>query len=305
MVKVLVISNWWEEEDSYVNTKVINAFIKRGADVSFINLTNAYVSNNTFIHNGVEIAKPDLAVFTNTVPTYEKEKMEFIKSWNIVTVNEPIAHMKSSNKWLTYNQLINAQVPIPKTMPYSYGFESTDENIDNIFGAMLGWPMLVKTNYTGYGIGVTLCNNPAEVRAAVSDNWSGLNWYTGTSYEPISIQEYVSYSAGIMVSPWVQGDNIHCTMRIGDVNKPRFKSDILPGRTRIPIKVDDDLRKICMDTLEATGLEMARLDIMLTEDGYKVCEVNAPGGFSAYDKPARGDIGQHMADYCLNKLKGV
>ena len=55
-----------------------------------------------------------------------------------------------------------------------YGFEATDENINKVFGESLGWPFLLKTNYTGYGYGVTLCHTPAEVRAAAHDNWSEL-----------------------------------------------------------------------------------------------------------------------------------
>jgi len=303
MPNVLVISNWWEKEDSFVNTCVLNGFNRRGVNTSFINLNDTSVREDKLFYNNQEVLEPDLAVFTNTVASYDSHKIDIIAKWNSLIINEPYSHMKSSNKWLVYNMLINAGIPIPKTMPYSYGFEATDESINNVFGTHLGWPFLLKTNYTGYGNGVTLCHNPVEVRAAADNNWSGPNWYDGTTYEPISAQEYVQSTVGMMISPWIQGDDIRCTLRIGDPNKEdKLKSDILPGRTRLPIKVDNELRDICMKTMEALNLEMARIDVVLTSEGYKICEVNAPGGFSAYDKPARGDIGQHMADYCLGRL---
>ena len=93
-------------------------------------------------------------------------------------------------------------------------------------------------------------------------------------------------------------DSIEYTANDGD-----FRSNEGAKPNVAPKKFTDEVEKLAVKATRALGLEFGGVDIMITNNGPKVAEVNFPCFFPRCQQLTGTDIAGMMVDYLMEKAR--
>lgn len=198
------------------------------------------------------------------------------------------------DKALTYLTLYNKGIQIPKTViaPKTYAKSQTGKWCKNA-GKLIGYPLVIKECFGSLGKQVYLAKNEKEMLETVEK--------IGT--RPFVIQEYLEKGAGWDLRVITAGGEV-----IGAIKRTSttdFRANAALGGKAESITLCDSEKKLALEASEACGAFFAGVDLILGDDGYKVCEVNSNMLFEAADKAlgisVAGEIAQKVKNCCLIK----
>ncbi|TXT65744.1 MAG: Tetrahydromethanopterin:alpha-L-glutamate ligase [Promethearchaeota archaeon] len=187
----------------------------------------------------------------------------------------------ASDKFLSSIFLQNHQIPTPETI-------ICEEAEDALKGfEELGGDVILKPLYGSKGIGITRLNDRAFAENVIYA-LSELN-------EVFYLQEFVEHN-NRDIRVLVLGDRAVAGMyRISD----NWKTNIYAGATMEPIELNSELIKLSINAAQAVKTEIAGVDIIESEEGYQVLEVNSIPGFTALQKVTDIDLTKEIIDYFL------
>ena len=115
------------------------------------------------------------------------------------------------------------------------------------------------------------------------------------------IQEYVkdSYGKDLRVLV-INGKVVGCMMRqsIDD----DFRANITRGGEGIPFQISEDIEWIAGESSRLLDLDIAGVDLLFDNGGYKICEVNSSPGFEGMDKYCNTNIAEQIVTYVKYKI---
>lgn len=308
MLRVWVIGNHTSVEANYNDFVVHRGFVNEGADVAHFDFAKLTLNaKGKLLHDGVALpAAPDVAVFVqpiftipNTIAFQQRnDVIAKLKTFNTLFINDIDAHCNSANKSMMYGLLNKYSletenvIPVPNTLLLEAGIE--DSVVEEKVEVVGGYPVVLKDPLNTGGRGTFSCNNITELRAAE------LVMRERIKNTPILMQSYCVMS-GKIIDVRVTGDSIKSRLVLIPADVDEFKGNISTERSYVAIKTDDTLRKIVLDTMQALSLDLARLDIFATNEGYKVCEANSIGSILGSETAWNADVGREIASYCIQK----
>lgn len=177
------------------------------------------------------------------------------------------------NKALTYIELEN-KVPMPETIiaPMTYrniGYNNTDFVHDAV--KKLGLPLVIKECFGSFGQQVYLAESTDEA----------LNIVRNTR-EPLIFQKFIAESRGkdIRINV-VGGKAVTAMMRY---NESDFRANITNGGSMLPYTPDEKETALAEKVCKILELDFGGVDILFSERGPLVCEVNSNAHFkNIYD----------------------
>lgn len=184
-------------------------------------------------------------------------------------------------------------VPMPETFIVPFTYENvgyTDLNFISDAENKLSYPMIVKDGKGSFGKQVF----KAENRAQLIDL---LKKMQGRS---IVLQKYIAESAGRDLRVYVVGGKaVACAERI---NKNDFRSNVQSGGVMRPVDVNNavEYRKftdLAEKTASILGCDFAGVDILFSNDGPLVCEVNSNAHFTALSQCTGVNVAKKIAEY--------
>lgn len=306
--------------DLYSCDRVYKGFQRYTSNIKFVDLFDVVLDDNTntLTYKGEVLTPPDVVVIPNAirVPRLQLDNrinvesvpydlinsykiMQVMKGWNTLFVNELDAHADASNKWVTYNKLVNHGVPIARaaTFPIKLDYNFKDQVRKQIILDMVGVPFVVKREVGFNGQGVEVCYDIDDFEKVCNSIWKDYR-------QTLIVQEYIEHSAGMIITVGVAGDEIFPVARVGDPELPPFKADIYAGRLQLAYKPTPELYDISMRTKEALNLDYLRFDMMIDKEGNsKIIEVNSPGGFNVTTLAHKVEFGFKMVDCAIAKYK--
>src|ERR1700692_3458384 len=109
------------------------------------------------------------------------------------------------------------------------------------------------------------------------------------------MQEYVEESAGTDIRAFVVGSQVVASMKRQSLNDD-FRSNLHQGGEGTPIKLTDEERKTAQKAAKAMGLTIAGVDLMRSNRGPLVLEVNSSPGFGI-EKITGHNVAEKIIDY--------
>ncbi len=184
-----------------------------------------------------------------------------------VAYNNIAAKRISMSKIATAQTLAAAGLPVARTMPLQPGI--TKEAVL----AQFSLPMVVKPD-TGFGgSGVRLIHTEEELEALLASL---------PKEELLLAQEYISASKGRDVRVvMLHHKAIHAIMRQAS-NPEEFRSNVKVGAEVLPFEMTDEIRDLCETASRAIGLDHCGFDLLFTQNGFLIGEVNATPGFQSW-----------------------
>jgi ribosomal protein S6--L-glutamate ligase len=178
--------------------------------------------------------------------------------------------------------LAKAGIGIPKTV---FALEADD--FDNVLELIGGAPVIIKVARGTHGNGVVL----AETRKAAIAVMQAFN------VEEVSflVQEYIAEAEGNDIRAFVVNGKVVASMERQNLNDD-FRSNLHQGGVGKPIRLSDDERKAAQRAARAMGLQVCGVDIVRSERGPLVLEVNASPGFGI-EKVTGHNVTEKIIDY--------
>ena len=208
-----------------------------------------------------------------------------IEEYNVKLINSRESLEIASDKFLTSVFLEKYQIPTPKTMvcedPHK-ALEAFDE---------LGGDCVLKPLYGSKGIGITRLNDRAFAENVIY-SLAQLN-------QVFYLQEFVEhYNRDIRIL--VLGDKVIAGMyRVSN----NWKTNIYTGAKAEPIELTNELKKLAIRAAKVTKTEIAGVDILESETGFIVLEVNSIPGFTALQKVSDINIAEEIIKYFLENTE--
>lgn len=205
----------------------------------------------------------------------------------VPTVMSSTALQVARNKFMTIQALWAARISKPLT-----SMVGSKSELDKAV-RLMDYPVVVKVLSGTQGVGVMKIERKEEARSVI-DALSA----TG---ENLCVQEFVG-SGGEDIRAFVVGDEVVASMR--RIAPPHeWRSNIHRGARGEPYDLSAEERDIALSATRATGLEIAGIDMLETDRGALVLEVNASPGFQGLLRATGVDASKSIVEYAVKKAK--
>lgn len=286
-MKLAILSNG---PGNYSTKRLVEEAKKRGHDVEVIKYKNCYLSlddkNPDVYHNGEKLSKFDaiLPRISNNMTRYGCAVVRQFEMQGVYTPTSSVAITRARDKLRSAQILAKYDVDTPKTL-----VSRNTSDIDDLL-EQIGLPVIIKLASGTHGNGVIL----ADTRKAAKSALQAFYLYNedGTN---ILLQEFIKESAGTDIRAFVVGGRVVASMKRESLDDD-FRSNLHKGGLGTPIKLTDVERRIAVKAAKAMGLHICGVDMMRSERGPLVLEVNASPGFGI-EKVTGRDVASKIIDY--------
>ena len=202
---------------------------------------------------------------------------------NIYTLMRSEALLRARDKLRSLQLLAAAGIPVPKTF-----FISRTEDLEQMIKRIGGLPVVIKLLESTHGAGVILADRMDTARSVIEA--------FVRSKQRVLAQEYIAESRGSDVRAFVVGGEIVASMKRQAVGND-FRSNLHRGATAVPEKLTEEERKIVRHAVRVMGLGVAGVDLLRSNKGPLVIEVNASPGLEGIETVTRVDIAGRIIGY--------
>lgn len=234
---------------------------------------------------------PDYVVFMDK-DIYLAKQLELL---GVRVFNSSEAIAVSDDKILSYQQLAQQNIPIPKTIiapkvftkTQSYDFKSTQLAID-----MLNFPMIVKEAFGSFGEQVYLVHTREKLLEKVNE----------IQEKAFLFQEFIASSYGQDMRLHVVGDEVVAAMKRHAADD--FRANITAGGTTEAYSPTKQEQELAVAATKAIGADFAGVDLLFGPDGNPiVCEINSNAHIRNMYECTNINVADFMIDYILDTLK--
>jgi len=212
---------------------------------------------------------------------FRLDLLSAIEEYGVKLINSRESLEIASDKFLTSIYLERYKIPTPKTI--------ICENPNDAIEAFeeLGGDIILKPLYGSKGVGITRINDKGFAENVIY-TLSQLN-------EVFYLQEFIEhYNRDIRIL--VLGDKAIAGMyRVSD----NWKTNIHAGARMEPLELTEELKTLAIKAAKITKTEIAGVDIVESEKGLLVLEVNSIPGFTALQKVTDINIAEEIVSYFL------
>lgn len=267
----------------YSNQRLMEAAVERGHDVQFLNIQNCYMkmdSDNPEIHyRGGRLLNDLDAVITRIRPSltfYGCALTRQFESMGIYTTNTSTAVTQSRDKLFSLQLLIKKGLNIPTT-----GFANSPTDTSELIDMVGGAPLIVKLLEGTQGSGVVL----AETRKAAE---SVINAFKAL-HANLLVQEFVKEADGKDLRCFVIDNKVVATIE-RTAAPGEFRANLHLGGSAAVVKISAKERKLALDAAKTLGLKVAGVDIIRSDKGPLLLEVNSSPGLEGIETATGKDI---------------
>lgn len=213
------------------------------------------------------------------------------ETMGIYTINSSLAITRSRDKLRAQQLMAMKGVDMPIT-----GFASSPDSIQDLIQLVGGPPLIIKLLEGTQGVGVVLAETPKAAESVVQTLF-GLN-------ANIIIQEYIKESKGADIRCFVVGDKVVAAMK-RQAEAGEFRANIHRGGSAKAIKITAKEREIAVKAAKIMGLKMAGVDLLRSQRGPLVLEVNSSPGLEGIEGATGVDIATLIIQYIEKEAKPI
>src|SRR4051812_5143979 len=192
----------------------------------------------------------------------------------LVNGASPIA--RSRDKLAALQQLAAAVVRIPRTVLARGGGD-----VRELVAQVGGLPAILKLIQGTQGVGVMIAHSLAEVESILSTLWD--------LGQEILLQEFVAEARGRDLRALVVGDRVVGAMR-REARKGEFRSNLHRGGFGVAAQLERPYEEAAVRAAQVLGLSVAGVDLLESDAGPKVMELNSSPGFEGLERATGLDI---------------
>jgi len=273
----------------YSTQRLVEEAIKRGHEAPVINhlLCNIEIEKRRpkifykdHYLEDIDAVIPRIGASVTFYGTAVVRQFEMMKKFTAV---ESQALIRSRDKLYSLQVLARAGVGLPKTI-----FNDYTKNVDHIIESVGGAPIVIKLLEGTQGLGVVLAETKNAARSTI-EAFNGLK-------ARVIVQEYIKEAKGADLRAFVvDGVVVGAMKRQG--SKGEFRSNLHRGGNAELIKLSDEEENTALKAAKAMKLGIAGVDMLQSERGPLVLEVNSSPGLEGIEKATGKNVAKEIIRY--------
>ena len=289
-MKIFILSR---NSNLYSTTRIEEAGRKRGHLVRVIDYMRCYMnitSRRPSIYYGGESLKDVDAIIprigaSNTF--YGTAVVRQFETMDCLCLNPSISISNSRDKLRSMQILAEAGINMPVT-----GFASHTKDIEGVIESVGSTPLVMKLLQGTQGQGIVL----AETRKAAESVMSAFRQLDAD----IMVQEFIKESSGTDIRAFVIGNRVVAAMR-RIAPEGEFRSNLHRGARVEKITLTDQENQIAIRAANILGLNIAGVDLMRSDRGPLILEVNSSPGLQGIETCTNIDIASQIITFIERK----
>ena len=279
----------------YSHRRLVEAARKRGHEIDVIDTLLVYM-NITSRRPEVRYKGQPLTGYDAVLPrigasvtTYGLAVLRQFEMMGVWPLNESVAIARARDKLHCLQLLARAGVGLPVTA-YAHSSKLADDIIKIAGGA----PVVLKLLEGTQGIGVVLGETRDSAKSVI-EAFRGVN-------VNIMVQEYIKEARGADIRCFVIGDKVVGAMkRQGPPGE--FRSNLHRGGSAVRTKITPEERATAMKAAKVIGLGACGIDLLQSNHGPVVMEVNASPGLEGIEAATGLDVADKIIQHIEKHAK--
>jgi RimK family alpha-L-glutamate ligase len=243
-----------------------------------------------YCNDAVSLPDALLARTGSSTGYYNLSVLRQFERLNVPTLPNSNAIEAAKDKMYAMQIFGQAGLPIPKTMLTRFPCKS------ELVEKQVGFPCVMKVVTGSHGAGVYLCENAKQFED-LSELISTIDFKSS-----MIVQEYIEQSRGKDIRVIVVGGRVIGAMQRKSIDGS-FKANISRGGVGEEIEVDDRMELLAIQVAKVLDLDIAGVDLLFHEDGYRICEANSSPGFKGFEEALGINVPQKIFDYARMRSK--
>ncbi|OGT56172.1 MAG: ribosomal protein S6 modification protein [Gammaproteobacteria bacterium RIFCSPHIGHO2_12_FULL_43_28] len=279
----------------YSSQRLVEAARARGHDADVIDTLRCYMNitttTPTIHYKGKELDHYDAVIprIGASITFYGAAVIRQLETMGVFCVNDSIAITRSRDKLRCLQMLSKKGIGLPIT-----GFAHSVDEIQDLIRMVGGPPLIIKLLEGTQGIGVILVETSKAARSV-------LEAFLGLKVN-IMVQEYIQETNGADIRCFVVGGKVVAAMKRQAKAPEEFRSNLHRGGTAEPIEITDEERKMAIQAARIIGLNIAGVDILRSDRGPLIMEVNSSPGLEGIEKTTGIDVAGAVIEYIEKSL---
>ena len=272
-MKIAILS---QNASLYSTRRLREAGQELGHDMRVIDYLRCYMNitskKPTIVYKGNQLENFDAVIprigasktFYGTAVVRQFELMD------VFSTNESQAISRSRDKLRSMQILAREGVGLPVT-----GFAHATQDIDGLIETVGGAPLVIKLLEGTQGIGVVLAETYQAAKSVI-EAFRGLD-------ANILVQEFIKEAKGADLRCFVIGEQVIAAMKRQGA-EGEFRSNLHRGGNAVKIDLSAEEQETALRAAKAMGLRVAGVDLLRSNHGPVVMEVNSSPGLEGIEK---------------------
>ena len=279
----------------YSTRRMVEGGAELGHDMHVIDPLRCYMTiasqRPTIHYKGEELTGFDAIIprIGASITFYGTAVARQFEMMGVYNINESVAISRSRDKLRSLQLLARKGIGLPVT-GFAHSTQYTNDLIDQVGGA----PLVIKLLEGTQGIGVVL----AETRKAgesVIEAFRGLN-------ANILVQEFIKEAQGADIRCFVVGDKVVAAMK-RQGKEGEFRSNLHRGGSASIARLMPEERLTAVRAAKIMGLNVAGVDLLRSNHGAVVMEVNSSPGLEGVETATGKDVAGMIIKFIEKQAK--
>jgi ribosomal protein S6--L-glutamate ligase len=293
-MKIAILS---QDASLYSTRRLKEAAEAQGHDIRIVNYLRCYMNitsrKPTIVYNGKLLENFDAIIprigasktFYGTAVVRQFEVM------GVFSANESQAISRSRDKLRCLQILAREGIGLPVT-----GFAHATQDIEGLIETVGGAPLVIKLLEGTQGIGVVLAETNHAAKSVI-EAFRGLD-------ANILVQEFIKEAEGADLRCFVVGGKVVAAMK-RQCAEGEFRSNLHRGGSADRVKLTPEEKSTAIRSAKAMGLSVAGVDMLRSNHGPVVIEVNSSPGLEGIEQATGVDVAGRIIEFVAkNAMSG-
>ncbi|PIV74365.1 MAG: 30S ribosomal protein S6--L-glutamate ligase [Rhodobacteraceae bacterium CG17_big_fil_post_rev_8_21_14_2_50_65_11] len=273
----------------YSHKRLKDAALARGHEFDIINTTRCYMNiasrRPEIYYNSEKLPLYDAVIprIGASVTFYGLAVLRQFEMMGVYPVNESVAIGRSRDKLRSMQLLARDGIGLPVTT-FAHDPKQTEEVVKVAGGA----PLVIKLLEGTQGIGVVLADTDRSAKSVI-EAFRGVNIN-------ILVQEFIKEAGGTDIRAFVIGGKVVAAMKRTGADGD-FRSNLHRGGSAAVIKISPEERSTAIRAAKSMGLNVCGVDMLRSNHGPVVMEVNSSPGLEGVEKATGKDIASMIIEH--------
>ncbi len=279
----------------YSTRRLVEAGRELGHEVQVVNPLKCYM-DITSMRPAIYYRGQSLEGFDAVIPRigasitfYGTAVLRQLEMMGVFPLNESVAIGRSRDKLRSLQLLARKGIGLPVT-----GFAHDIENTEDLIRLVGGAPLVVKLLEGTQGKGVVLAET-YKAAESVIDAFREL-------HANFLVQEFIKEAGGSDIRAFVIGDKVVAAM-MRKAREGEFRSNLHRGGTASIVKLTPEERSTATRAAKTMGLNVAGVDILRSNHGPVVMEVNSSPGLEGIETATSKDVARMIVSFIEKNAK--
>ena len=297
--RALRIAVLTKEPKIYSSRRLVEAGEERGHVVETIDTSRCYMLINAekpeVHYDGRCLPSYDAVIprIGSSITAYGTAVVRQFETTGAYCINRSEAILASRDKLYAHQILAREGIGMPTT-----AFASSPKDNDSLIDLMGAPPIILKLLESSQGRGVVL----AETKKAAESVISAFR----NLKADFLVQQFVKESAGEDIRCLVIGNKVVASMK-RKAAAGEFRSNLHQGGSAASVRISKEEREVALRASKALGLGFAGVDLLRSDSGPKVLEVNSSPGLEGIEACSKKNVAdlvfQHIERRAASTVK--